>query len=292
MSRTSALRAISADGLRYFLILGYALVAWTNANALSDPARPQSDRQDSSSSLRAAPSNQLSLEMLLQMATEQVRTDAKFLGKTRFTVDTQTHTFFLDLTPTPAQFVLSEKDPYAVPLEALIRNESLRRDFASAIPDDTVWKAQVEAIQAAVQGCIELVNGAAAKDEADTQQKCSKLVDQQFNRLALSVQSYAAAHRLTESSIRTRGIGYPVVIKVIPPGARVRVMTYLEYKKCQALGTAESKYQWIDLLASRNTMIGMYRYRIEWPAKLNGPEEGNLNIDEPKEIDFTPPAGK
>jgi hypothetical protein len=39
-------------------------------------------------------------------------------------------------------------------------------------------------------------------------------------------------------------------------------------------------------------MIGMYRYRIEWPAKLNGPEEGNLNIDEPKEIDFTPPAGK
>jgi hypothetical protein len=65
-------------------------------------------------------------------------------------------------------------------------------------------------------------------------------------------------------------------------------MTLLEYKKYQYSQTPKEKYQWNDLLATDNDMIGWYHYRAEWPVELNGPDEGDFEIKGPSTLTFKP----
>jgi len=65
-------------------------------------------------------------------------------------------------------------------------------------------------------------------------------------------------------------------------------MTLLQYKKYQYFQVPKEKYQWSDLLASDNDMIGWYHYRAEWPAELNGPDEGDFEVKGPGTITFKP----
>src|ERR1700686_3828548 len=80
-----------------------------------------------------------SLRALKKLAEEQITTDPEFLGQTRFSIDQQNHSLFYDLSALPVNIVLSDTDPYARVLEALIRVQALRRDFAASIPDDKFW---------------------------------------------------------------------------------------------------------------------------------------------------------
>jgi hypothetical protein len=190
--------------------------------------------------------------------------------------------------------VLSSGDRYGVALEALIRTESLRRDFRATIPSEKSWPAQLGLIEHAVQRCINVLNVATAKDEEADQRECSRDIEVQFNNLKASIDSYGAGHSLKQVlPPETRGsFGYQVRVTVAPPKAKVRVITYLQYKKYQYLHTPEGEYQWIDLVGSESEMIGLYHYRAEWPPELNGPEEGNFEITGPKALTFTPPAVK
>ena len=265
-----------------------------NAGSSNGAALSQLTQQQpgiSNSEHRSTPENQVSLATLTNLAAEQVRADKTFLGKTRFSIDRQNRTFFLDSSPTPSDFVLSSGDPYGVPLEALIRTEALRRDFHVAIPGEKLWAAQLDSIQEAVEQCIRIVSAAPPKDLSAIQQECSKGIAKQFDGLKKSVDSYATAEGLKQVvPPQTRGeLGYPVRVAIVPPKARIRVMTLLEFKKYQYLNTPKGEYQWIDLIGSQNIMIGMYHYVAEWPPELNGPEEGNFEIRGPQTITFTPP---
>lgn len=245
-------------------------------------------------SLRALPdktSKQNSFDLLTSLATSEVYSDSTFLGRNRFKVNEQHHTFRFDLSPMPRRAVLSETDPYAVVLEALIRVESLRRDFRMTVPRERFWVKPLDSVQAVVRHCSENIDRASSNTDSEKIQKtCSSNIEEQFKNLDASVRIYAGAHKLTPkatSQERDPAIGYRVQVKIDPPKARVRIMTALEYKKSLSFKTP-LKDQWNDLLGGENEMIGRYHYLADWPAELNGPEEGNLEIREPTTLTFRP----
>lgn len=228
-----------------------------------------------------------SLNILLHLAADEVNSDIAFLGRTRFEIDEQDHTFLLDLSPVPRRAVLSETDRYAVVLEALIRVESLQRDFRKAVPNNQFWVKPLDAVQGVVKWCSDKIDNT---DSAETQQACSSNIEEQFKNLNASVRGYAAAHKLMlKPAPQERGlaIGYRVQVKIDPPRARVRTMTALEYKKCLSFKTLLDD-QWNDLLDGDNEMIGRYHYLADWPSELNGPEEGNFEIRQPTTLTFRP----
>ena len=230
--------------------------------------------------------------LLRRLAAEQVLSDSEFLGKTRFRMDLQGRTFFYDLKPAPTTFMLAADDPYLVPLEALIRIEVLRRDFRASIPDEDFWTAPLDSIEAAVRRCVEDLE--APRPEPGTRAPeltCATRIQAQFDKLRDSILSFAAAHKLTllePPQTRDPAPGYRIQVKIDPPRARVRVMPLLEYKKYQYFKVPLEQYQWNDLLDSENDMIGWYHYRAEWPAELNGTEEGDFCIKKPGSITFKP----
>lgn len=236
--------------------------------------------------------NQDSMKLLVRLATEQVQANDRFLGRTRFSIDQQAHSFFYDLSAVPTSLVLSNQDRFAVPLEALIRVEVLRRDFGVAIPAEKFWPTSLDSIVQVVQRCVQhLESPPSERDPATTPQECSTSIEKQFDSLKTSILTYATAHGIEFAQrlqAREPAIGYRVIVEIDPPKARVRIMTRLEYKKYKYSQTPEEKYQWSDLLASENEMIGWYHYRAEWPANLNGPEEGDFEIKGPGTLRFMP----
>jgi hypothetical protein len=258
----------------------------------SEAVNPREEREGSSAQYGAASDDRESFKLLMNLATEAVNGNDSFLGKTRFRINQANRTFFYDLSAVPPTFVLSDKDWYAGSLEALIRVQALRRDFNVAIPTEQFWSASLDSIVRAVQRCVDQIESSQPAPAAAThQQECSNSVEAQFEKLKASILTYAAAHELEfAQSIEPRdpSIGYRVTVEISPPKARVRIMTLLEYKKYQYFHTPMDKYQWNEILASENRMIGWYHYRAEWPADLNGPEEGDFEIKGPATIKFTP----
>jgi hypothetical protein len=267
----------------------------TNARSLGVPGRPEilQESPNGTDILAACDSDkQSSMNLLTRLAREQVLADHEFLGKTRFSIDQETRTLSFDLNPVPANAVLSNRDPCARPLETLIRVESLRRDFRATIPNETFWPAPLEAIEQVIQRCLQDIERSRLKrGAANDQQECFISIDEQFDKLGALIGTYATAHglKLAESlRVRDPVIGYEVHVKIDPPGAHVRVMTLLEYKKYQYSKTPKEQYRWRDLLDTEDAMIGWYHYRAEWPPELNGPEEGDFEIKRPGTITFTP----
>lgn len=231
------------------------------------------------------------MALLRRLASEEVKTDQRFLGETRFTIDEQNHTFFYDLDAVPLNVVLSDRDPYAEPLEALIRVESLRRDFGSTLPNEAFWSKPLDSIELAIQRCVQVLENRQTQDAANDPQQCSNDIDVQFRQLDTTILLYADAHGLKftpPSGKRDPVLGYRVHILIDPPKARIRVMPLLAFKKYQYSQTPKDKYQWSDLLASDNDMIGWYHYRAEWPAELNGADEGDIEVKGPTTITFKP----
>jgi hypothetical protein len=232
------------------------------------------------------------MKLLMRLAKEQVVADDKFLGETRFSIDQQSHTYFYDLSPMPLKVVLSDQDPSASPLEALIRVESLRRDFGSTIPNERFWSVSLDSVEQAIRRCVQdLDNPRPAQNAVGNPHCCSKSVSEQFDKLKTSISTYASAHDLkfTEPlGKREPVLGYRTRVVIDPPKARVRVMTLLEYKKYQYFQTPEEKYQWNDLLGSDYNMIGWYHCRAEWPAELNGPDQGDFEVKKPGIVTFKP----
>ena len=267
-----------------------------------DPVKPQASLQsdivhaDQEGNVAAKSPESVSEEsfsVLKRLAAEEVAADGRFLGKTRFAIDRQNRTFFYDLDPIPLNLVLSRNDAYGFPLEAIIRVESLRRDFRAEISDEPFWSDSLESVERAVHACVDAVETVQQLRKTDSRvQECSP-VNQEFNKLKALLLAFASSHGLRFfEPIRMKDPvpGYRVHIVVDPPKAKIRVITRLEFKKYQYTKTPKSEYQWNDLLADEDDLIGWYHYLAEWPSEFHGPEEGDFEVQGPATITFRPPA--
>lgn len=230
----------------------------------------------------------VSFSLLKDLANEAIRQDPAFLGKVRFRIDPKNRTFSIDLAALPLDLVLSKSDANAPVLEALIRLAALQRDLQAAFSGESFWRAEADAVEQAVKRCSQS-SGLTEGADGDPGRTCRDQMVGSFSALRKVVISFATAKGFKERDDSTRGIpGFPVHIAVVPPRAKLKVMTFLEYKKCQYLQKPKETYEWTDLVGSTFQMIGRYRYRIEWPADLKGPEEGDIEITGPQTLTFTP----
>jgi hypothetical protein len=233
------------------------------------------------------------MALLKRLASDDIASDDSFLGKTRFAIDLRASSLLYDMTPIPAGLVLSSSDPLSIPLEAMIRAEALQRDLQKSLPTESFWVVPLANVQKSIKNCVDSLvqlNGGLALQEKEND--CSGMIEQQIQYLGESVQSFAKDRRLvlTQSvAERSPAIGYKVRVSIEPPKARVRFMTMLEYKKCINSKSSLTD-QWNDMVAGDINLIGRYHYLAEWPPDLNGPEEGNFEIQKPGTITFRPRA--
>ena len=225
--------------------------------------------------------------LLKDLADQAIRQDPAFLGKVRFSAHPEDRTFSINLAAVPSDLLLSKSDTNAPVLDALIRVAALRRDLQAAFPGEDSWRAEADGVEQAAKRCMQ-ASGSGGSAGADPE-TCLDQIDGSFSIFRKAVIAFATAKGLKERNEDTRGIpGYPVHVAIMPPRAKLKVMTLLEYKKCQYLQKPKEQYEWTDLVGSTFQMIGKYRYRVEWPADLNGPEEGDIEITGPQTLTFTP----
>jgi hypothetical protein len=265
-----------ALGLAILLCLPYKVNGQVKGSSPS--SSPKADAQETMALLRA-------------LAAEAISSGDSFSGKTRFVVYPEHNSLSYDLNPLPPGLVLSHSDSLAVPLEAMIRTEALRRDFQQSLPAQTFWVAPLANVQASIGRCVDSM--AQQKDDsefAEREHDCSEAIERQFSELERSIQTFAKDRKLTVKPLileRSPAIGYKVRVSIGPPAARVRFMTMLEYMKCMNAKTPLTN-QWNDMSEGEVSLIGRYHYLADWPPALNGPEEGNFEIRKDGTLTFRP----
>lgn len=233
------------------------------------------------------------MSLLRKLAGEEIASDGSFLGKTRFSIDSKASTVLYDMTPVPIGLILSDSDPLAIPMEAMIRTEALRRDLQKSAPAENFWIVPLANIQGKIKNCVDSLLHLKAKSALQEKEAdCSAGIAEQTDYLDVSIHTFAKDRKLalTQRPVdRAPAVGYKVRVSIEPPKARVKVMTLLEYKKCMNSHVPLTD-QWNDLVEGDVKLIGRYHYLADWPTELNGPEEGNFEIREPGAITFRPNA--
>ena len=249
-------------------------------------------QESASNASREASSHEstaIPMSVVSDLAT-QALSDLNFLARPRFSIDEENRIFVYDDSPKPRGVILADDDPFATPLDALIRVKVFRRDFQKNVPAEHFWIQPLAFIERQIDVCVDDLSTAGRPNTSSAKVQCRNVEDG-FADLARAVRNFAEHNELKKAPIalsRDPVDGYRVIVKIDPPKARVRVMTLLEYKKYQYLQVSRDKYQWNDLLASDNDLIGWYHYRAEWPAELSGPEEGDFEITRASTITFRP----
>jgi hypothetical protein len=180
----------------------------------------------------------------------------------------------------------------AVPLELLIRVTALRRDFSTVFPNAAFWHQPLDDIE----GLVPIIVATAFDDSGDKEwaihaRGFESSVATALDRLGYSLLDYAEELHLDVMETRGPAQGYPVLVVIEPPKARVRYMPYLQYKICDSF-KVPLENQWSDLDAGIHTLIGRYHYLAEWPASLNGPVDGNFEVREEHQTQTFRPRSK
>jgi|HubBroStandDraft_6_1064221.scaffolds.fasta_scaffold49406_2 hypothetical protein len=214
--------------------------------------------------------------LLENLATESVSLDGN-LGRNRVSIENGMIAY--DFRPAANANLGSRPDRLTAPLEYLIRIEALNRDFRATLPTEKFWIGPLERIRGLAEAMVEAAYGSTSEDEwSSKKQAYEEEVGKEFAGLADELIAYGKKSRLDLTGTRGTVEGYRVEIHVDPPKARVRYMPFLSYKKCMLFKLNLNDY-WLDLGAGTRSLIGRYHYIAEWPPSLNGPEEGNFEVN-------------
>jgi hypothetical protein len=195
-----------------------------------------------------------------------------------------------DLRAEALTALAARPDCFTRPLEVLTRSAALRRDLTATIPNDKFWNQPLERSETLAKNMVRVAYQTTDLELCAMRQKPYETQAQtEFQSLGKGLDDYARNAGL--STIGTRGVptGFKVQIHIDPPRARIRFMPFLDYKRCQYFSLPLDEH-WNDLQEGTEELIGRYHYRAEWPASLNGPEEGNFDIHENGAITFRPRA--
>lgn len=213
------------------------------------------------------------------------------VGRKRLSVSDKVLTY--DFEPTPQSMLVARPDRLTAALEILIRVNALRRDFPSVAAGEPFWIKPLNGLEALTASMIASAYKTGSDDEWSARERDYQAeAEKQFADIATMLVAYAEKSKLDILRARDLGArdpvaGYRVNIRVEPPKARVRYMPYLDYRRCLVFGIPVEG-EWNDLNEGATSMIGRYHYVAEWPASLNGPEEGNFEVRGNTAITFRP----
>jgi hypothetical protein len=195
-----------------------------------------------------------------------------------------------DLRPTAVTELELRPDRLSPALEMLVRTAVLRRDLQTVAPDQPFWSNHLARLDSLADQMVHAACEIESEEKWHTAQEAyDASAETEFDALKKDLLSYAERSGLKVATTRGSPQGFRVDVKVDPPKARIRIMTELEYKKCDVLNIPLEGH-WNDLSPGVHTLIGRYHYRVEWPASLNGPEEGDFEITGDEIRTFYPKA--
>ena len=234
---------------------------------------------------QAAQSPKAAYELMQKLVADALEIPES-TGRTRLAIANGVITY--DFRPEPLSSLASRPDRMTGALELLIRAAALRRDFRSVLPAETFWTAPLQRTEALAAGMIGVAYAVADEKQcAEKQQALNIAAQAEYKALENGVRAYAQRSGLGTVGSRGFSDGFQVEVLVEPPKAKIRYMPFLDYKRCQYFNLPLDEH-WNDLNSGTHNLIGHYRYRAEWPASLNGPEEGNFNILRDTKLTFTP----
>jgi hypothetical protein len=223
-------------------------------------------------------------EFLQGLVTDALRDDPDFLGRPRIKLEQNVLTY--DLEAVPLRLVLSKDDPLAGPLEILIRSAVIRRDLRKLFPGETFWSAPLNDVEARTMSLALRSDSEQTKNSAEE----TKSLDKDLNTLKDELNRAALQKGWTVETHRGGGDAYDVQIVIDPPGAKLKMMPFLAYRKARFYGTSlDTLWNVYDPGAHR--LIGRWRYRVEWTNAQGGPEEDNLSITDNATLTFSPHKG-
>jgi hypothetical protein len=195
-----------------------------------------------------------------------------------------------DFRPASLETLASQPDCVTSPLEILIRSAALRRDFSTSLPEQVFWIQPLKQADTLAATMVDVAYKVPDKAQCPVKQQQYKAeAEAGFRSLEERLIAYAGKAGLSTAGTRGFADAYRIEIRVDPPRARIRLMPFLDYKRCLYFGLPLEEH-WNDLSEGTQELIGRYHYRAEWPPSLNGPEEGNLDIHESGRITFRPKA--
>lgn len=195
-----------------------------------------------------------------------------------------------DLRAEALTLLAARPDCFTRPQEVLIRAAALRRDLTATIPNEKFWNPPLQRAETLAKNMVQVAYQTTGEEQCVMrQQPYEDQAQTEFQNLGKGLDSYARNAGM--STVGTRGVpnGFKTQIHIDPPRARVRFMPFLDYKRCEYFSLPLDDH-WNDLQEGTQELIGRYHYRAEWPASLNGPEEGNFDIHENGAITFRPKA--
>jgi hypothetical protein len=209
-------------------------------------------------------------------------------GRTRLSIADGVITY--DFRPVAASSLANKPDCLTDALALMVRSAALRRDFQAVLPKETFWAAPFNQIDLLAKKMVDRKFASANDAECRAKQQPDKAAaETEFMKVETALRGYAAKSGLGTVGARGLAEGYRVEVRVDPGKARIRFMPFLDYKRCMYFNLPLEEH-WNELTPGIHNLIGHYRYRAEWPAELNGPEEGNLDITGNTRITFTPKA--
>ena len=81
-------------------------------------------------------------------------------------------------------------------------------------------------------------------------------------------------------------LSIPVPVVTAPAGGTIKVMKYLNYRKCLVFGLQRSVWPWLTLNQDKMPLIGRYRYFVSWPDGKTA--EGDIRIVSGDPVVFRP----
>jgi hypothetical protein len=214
--------------------------------------------------------------LLNDLAKDAVSTDSN-LGRTRVSISAGVLSY--DFQPAPDSSI-SRPNRLTSPLELLIRIEALTRDFQRSVPTESFWAPPLDHLRSVAASMVEGAFSAPAEDQwLSRKQEFEDRVGQDFALLAQETLAFARKAGLDVVATRGSVGGYKVEVRIDPPKAHIKFMTFLDYRRCNAF-KLDLKNYWVDLYAGQHMLIGKYRYLAEWPASLSEADEDNFDITE------------
>jgi hypothetical protein len=213
--------------------------------------------------------------LLDNLAKDAVSLDDN-LGRNRVSISNGILVY--DFRPALDATLTSRPDRLIGPLEILIRADALGRDFRSFTPTQLFWVRPLEQLKTLAAQMVNAAYKTSEDEWPSEKQRYEAQVEAEFTVIEKELLAYADKAGLDVRTNRGSVQGYRVDVRIDPPRARVKYMPFLNYKRCVAFALNLKDY-WLDLNAGTQTLIGKYHYLAEWPLALNGPEEGNFDIN-------------
>jgi hypothetical protein len=223
--------------------------------------------------------------VLKELAAEAID-PAEGIGRQRVAISANTLRY--DLTPASISELTSRPDRLTPGLEILIRRAALERDIRRYLDGETFWQRPLSEIDAIVKEMFEAAyRTPSAQEWLARERDYETRGANQFTLLGDALVSYAASAHLDIAVSRGPVAGYQVDVQISQPKPAIKFMPYIDYRRSQRLGIPLEEL-WNVLSEGRQMLIGRYHYRVEWPASLNGPEEGNFDIRADARLAFRP----